>query len=291
MWNNINLLVTYCKVVELGSFTKAADFLHQPKSRISRSITSLENAMNLHLINRTTRSFSLTDDGKQLYDRISPLLSEMSSELNRIESKSDEISGSLKISAPEDIGQYLLVDLLSEYQKVFPKVSVQLHLSNHYVDFTTENIDVAFRVGNLKDSSLIHKKLAKVQLIFVAATSYINQFGSPKNIEDLEKHKVIYFMNKNKLEPSKLFGKSSEAKFASSSFAYIYKAIRQGHGVGLVPEFFCTEDLRAGNLQRILTQVTVPHSTLQIVYPQSKNVPMKTKSFIDFAAKKIKFPS
>lgn len=286
--NNIKWLYTFCKVAELGSFSKAAEYLHQPKSRVSRSISKLEESLKTQLIIRTTRRFSLTESGTHLYERINPILNNLNNEIVRIESNSELVSGTLNISAPEDIGQFLLPEIVYGYRAIYPNVGINLHLSNDYIDFSKKNIDLAFRIGNLKDSSLVQTKLAKIKLVFVGSTKYFEKNGIPKDKDDLLNHKMIFFSSNGKIETFNTIKKVPSNAFSCSSFPLIYKLICQDYGIGIVPEIFCKENESKGIVQRVLTTITTPPSNLQIVYPQNKNLAKKVRTFLDYTKEKIK---
>ena len=179
---DLNLLKTFSKVAELGSFTKAAEILKQPKSRVSRSITRLENKLNVQLLNRTTRVTSLTSSGKKLFSKLSTLIYKIEDELTGITNQNKQMSGKIKITTSQDVSQKFLTKIILEYRKLHPHVVFETIITNEFLDLNKENIDIAFRAGNLKDSSLIQKKFIKTKFILVCSKEYLIKHNQPKKI-------------------------------------------------------------------------------------------------------------
>ncbi len=283
--NNLNLLSTYCKVVELGSFSKAAIFLQQPKSRVSRAISRLEDSLNTHLIKRTTRQFSLTESGVRLFERIQPLIRELENELARIESsaRSDEISGTLTISAPEDFGQFILGDMIKAFRIIHPNLGIKVHLTNEFLDFAKHNIDLAIRFVRLTDSPLVQAKFGEVKMILVASTKYLQKFGTPKKVEDLAEHKLIFFLTNNGTITLGAIKAPLPNSISCNSFPMLFNMVKSDQGIGLVPDFLCKEELKGGEVQRVLVSHEPSATSFHIVYPQSKALPKRVREFIDFA--------
>ncbi|MCO4793486.1 MAG: LysR family transcriptional regulator [Bacteriovoracaceae bacterium] len=281
---NLNLLKTFIKVAELGSFTKAAKLLNQPKSRVSRTITRLEEDLRVELIKRSTRSISLTEAGLNLFQETRCLIADLESKIETITSEGEDITGVLSIAAPIDIGESFLSPLLNEFKQVHPNISFRIFLSDSYTDLTAYNIDVAIRVGNLKDSSLIQKKLVSSQLILAASSDYLHKMGTPKSLKDLKNHNVISFFNENQTDPlSEIYKKYSvEPVYRVNSFPLIKDLISESSGIGIIPNTICKREFSSGKFIHILKQWAHEKSTIQLVYPPTKNIPPKTRAFVDF---------
>ena len=190
-----NLLKTFFNVIQTGSFTKAAVFLNQPKSRVSRAISRLENQLGVELIRRTTRRISATSIGKEFYQNISPILNTLNKELIKVSNYQKEMTGMLRITAPQDIAQTLLAKIISSFITKYPNIQIQSLITNDLLDLTKENIDLSFRAGKLKDSNLIQKKLMNVNFIFVSSKNYIEKNGYPIRLSELNKFKFLSFKN------------------------------------------------------------------------------------------------
>jgi len=282
---NLNLLKTFSKVAELGSFTKASKVLNQPKSRVSRAISRLEAEVGVQLLRRTTRQTSLTSSGQDFFKKIHPLLIELNTEVDRISSLENEISGILRITAPEDMGQTIVAEVITVYTNLYPKVQVQAIITNEFLDLTKENIDVAFRAGKLADSNLMQRKLRDVCLIMIASKSYLQTYGKPIKISDLEKHKFLSFKNSDRFVISNKLVKNDIIKpvLRSDSFSMLLNMALNDMGITICPDYYCNSYLEKGDLVRVLPNWVGQKSGIHLVYPPSKNQSLKIKKFIEVA--------
>ena len=280
-----NLLKTYSKVAELGSFTKAALELKQPKSRVSRAISRLEAELGVQLLRRTTRQTSLTTDGQQFFQKIKPLLNQLKEEINYLSSHQNEVTGVLRITAPEDMGETLVTEMISQFSKLYPKVEVQIIITNEFLDLTKQNIDLAFRVGKLNDSNLIQKKLANVQLILVASPQYLKNNGEPKELKNLEEHRFLSFkdFDKRVLVGKLPKGINLKPSLRSDSFSILLRTALCGGGITALPDFYCKKFIKNGELVKLFPKWNPDKDTIHMLYPPTKNLPLKVRKFIDIA--------
>ncbi|MBC76351.1 MAG: hypothetical protein CME64_10085 [Halobacteriovoraceae bacterium] len=285
---NFNLLKTFIKVAEFGSFTKAAHQLKQPKSRVSRSISRLEEELKAELIKRNTRSISLTDKGKTLYQETQSLIHELERAVESIADEGQEVSGTLSISAPIDFGEDVLPNLIGEFTQNNPQVDFRVLLSDSFVDLTANNIDVALRAGKLKDSSLKQKKITDTQFILVASANYLDLMGTPNSWCDIKRHKVLSYWNEIKLDPLdqmyQQYGFSPSVR--ANSFPMLKKLAIESKGIALLPNTMCLKEIKTGALVRVLPGWGHEKAPLQVVFSASKNLPKKTRAFIDFIGSK-----
>lgn len=285
---NYNLLKVFIKVAEFKSFTKAATQLNQPKSRVSRSIARLEDDLKIQLIKRSTRSISLTEAGLKLYQQTHQIFHQLEKRIEKITDGQFVVSGTLSISAPLDFGESILPNLLDEFAKIHPDVTFKVLLSDSYVDLTALDIDVALRVGKLKDSSLKQKKLTDTQLILVASKDYLSINSTPTSWKEIQKHKLLSFYNENHQDPLKKICQTHNIAPAISinSFPMIKQLVLDSKGIGLLPNTLCYKELRNAELVRVLPQWGHQKSPLQVVFSSSKNLPRKTRAFLDFLTEK-----
>tara|TARA_B100001248_G_scaffold262731_2_gene261836 strand:- start:6082 stop:6957 length:876 start_codon:yes stop_codon:yes gene_type:complete len=285
----LNLLKTFIKVADLGSLTKAAQQLHQPKSRVSRSLARLEEDLGFTLMNRTTRSLSLTEEGRRLYQQTHTLLNDLESRLDNFSKTEEEPSGTLSISAPTDFAQNFLPSLLCLFSESYPHLQYRIHLSDDYVDLAAYDIDVAFRAGNLKDSSLKQKKISISQLILVASKDYLNIRGRPDAVAKLKQHAVFSYYNENTLDPLMDIYKRYQLQptLRSNSFPLLKAMALEGKGIAILPDITCRKELREKTLEQVLPTWHARKGHLQLVYSAQKKLPPKLRCFIDFVAKNI----
>lgn len=283
---DLNLIKTFIKVAQLGSFTKAAQTLDQPKSRVSRAISKLEDEMMVQLVRRTTRQSALTHEGEKFYAATKDLIQELDYQVSNAASNEEVLQGDIMISAPEDMSTCLLPKLINEFQKLYPKVHMRVQITNQYVDLIKENIDIAFRIGKLKDSNLIQKKLRDVRLIMVASPDYLKFRERPKVLNDLKNHNFIPFH----LYASKDEFKALDIKYnlISDSFQLSLSMALHSYGVTMLPDFFAQKYIDEGKLIHTLDIWQGDRSQMQIIYSPTKKIPLHIREFIDFASLMLK---
>lgn len=284
---NLNLLKSFVKIAELGSLTKAAESLNQPKSRVSRNLAGLEKALGVDLVRRTTRQTSLTASGEEFFQKIAPLLGQIENEILSLADSKDIVQGKLRITAPEDMGETIVSQVLKKYSIKYPLVEVEILITNEYLDLVKENIDIAFRAGKLKDSNLIQRKLTDVDLVFVASKNYLQTFGRPKSLEDFQFHKVMLFSPLVKeLKRNKDFKTILLKPYISSdSFFFLRNLALANKGITILPDFFAKKFIQSGEMERVVEDFSARSSTVQLVYPPTKNLPSRTREFIRLTTK------
>lgn len=276
-----NLLKVFSKVAELGSFTKAAKVLNQPKSRVSRAIARLENELDVQLIRRTTRKTSLTSSGEELYQNISPLLSGISNELIKVSNQQQEMSGEIRITASQDIGQTIVAKIISTYKEKYPHVHIHALITNEYLDLTKENIDIAFRAGKLVDSSLIQKKIIGASFVVVCTRKYLENYGTPSCLEDLHNHKFLSFKGiEREFFPK---GLKLNPSITTDSIPMLLNMALNNDGITILPDFFCKEQIDDKKLVRLFPKWKSRTGNIQILYPPSKSISKRVKAFVEIA--------
>lgn len=289
---DLNQIRTFVRLVKTGSFTKTAQLMHQPKSRISRKLAALEKDLGVQLIYRTTRQFQLTETGRQFYERAQGLIEGLENLSNEVSEATAEVSGLIKVTAPDDMGVKNLPPLLDEFSKIYPLVFFELQLSQAYIDLVKESVDVAIRVGTLKDSSLRARKVGSVKNIFVATPGFLERYRSWEEVSQLS-HLPFVGMSGRGIEVVR----SSDSKKIDIKPNYVFRANNPGalvefallgKGLAFVPEFLCVDHLRSGRLIHVHKNLRGPEVPINIVTPDQKEVPLKIKKFTEFIAKRLK---
>jgi LysR family transcriptional regulator for bpeEF and oprC len=291
---DLNRMQIFRQVVSVGSFSKAAAILHQPKSRISRNISALERELGVQLIYRTTRQFRLTEAGKSLYSRALSPLNELSHLLENISSTSDELSGTLRVTAPEDVGVVLMGDVCRAFVEIYPRVHIDLQLTTQLLDLVRDSIDVAIRIGKLKDSSLMQKKFGKVRMGIFLSPNLRAQSGVLKAVEDLTRLPYLAFTHgpsgraKVKLTDGKAHKSlRMTAVFSANNLLVLRAMAVQGLGVAILPEFLVGEELRRGHLIPLFPEWSTEEVPIQAVIPQQKEPLPRVKRFVEFTTTQL----
>jgi LysR family transcriptional regulator for bpeEF and oprC len=291
---DLNRIELFREVVLAGSFSRAATRLRMPKSRVSRHIASLESALGVPLIYRTTRQFRLTQAGTELFQKTAPLLSELNTTLEALRTGAEEVAGLIRVTVPEDIGVELLGPLCREFLALYPKVELAVHASNQLVDLVREQIDVAVRIGPARDSTMTRKLIGHVRLIFVAAPELLSRFGPATTLAQLEKLPFLSFsplgQNRITLDVSNTKEKRKlrlRASFGSNNFFVLRSMARAGTGFAPLPAFLARDDLRQGTLVQLAGEWQLESSPVQILLPKQRATPPKIRAFVEFLAERL----
>jgi DNA-binding transcriptional LysR family regulator len=252
---------------------------------VSRAIATLEQDLDCQLLRRTTRQTKLTAVGEEFYKNISPLLLRLNEEIEEVSHSSSELSGNIKITAPEDMAQTILAEMISKYVDKFPNMEVKSVITNDFLDLTKEDIDLALRVGKLEDSSLIQRKLAEVGLILVASQKYLDKYGHPNTFKELKNHQFLTFRNFS----LDAFNNGSIEGFktiaTSDSFSMLLNLTLNNDGISILPDYYCKKFLDDGSLIQVLPQWSGKKSSIHLVYAPTKKLPLKVREFINIAKK------
>ncbi|MBL8741263.1 MAG: LysR family transcriptional regulator [Myxococcales bacterium] len=283
-------------VIDSGSFTKAASRVGLPKSALSRRVTRLEQSLGVRLLQRTTRSLSLTEAGAEYHRRATLALGQLSEASDVAVEANQEPAGLIRVTGPVDVGTSFLAPALVEFVKLYPKVCIEVDLTPRFVDLVAEGFDLAVRAGKMRDSSLVARMLGKSRGLLVASPDYIAQRGHPKDVADLVNHECILFRPVNGAQTWVLEGPEGEVRvtvrgaLAGSDFPFIRSAALAGAGIALVPLGAIYEDLMAGRLVGVLVPYEGLSGAIHLVYPSARYLPLRVAKLRDFLLERLKMP-
>lgn len=286
---DLNRLQIFRAIALNGSISKAATQLAQPKSRISRQLAALEKELGSQLIYRTTRQFQLTPAGQELFHRAVPLLNELEGAIEFVTTGTDEVSGRLRVSVPDDIGTELMGAISHSFLAMYPKVMLEVHVSNSRVDLVRENFDLALRIGKMKDSSLIQKKIGNVNLVPYLSSELKAKVGSLNSPNDLSKIPYVAFSPDLVSQRKSLrLSNGKEVRtvdlkcaFVSNSFFVNREMAIKGIGFTILPPFLAKEAVSRGQLIPAFRDWVLEGSPVHTVFPNQKEIPPRTRKFID----------
>ncbi|HAQ36755.1 MAG: LysR family transcriptional regulator [Maricaulis sp.] len=288
--DRIDALRLFAAVAELGSFTKAAAREDMTPGAASKQITALEGRMQARLLERTTRSVRLTDAGSALLERIRPWLAEYESLESGLADDNSAPAGLLRISAPVDFGARRLMGPIAEFMAKWPGVEVRMSLADRMVDLVDEGFDLAVRIGQLSDSTLIAKRLAGACMTVVASPAYLKMAGTPSGPDELARHDCI--VDRNKPAPQQwIFTKGNEraevrigGRLTLNGATAAIEAAAHGAGIACSPMWAALEALETGRVVRILPDWEPEHRDLWAVYPSSRYLARRVRLFVDHLA-------
>ena len=285
---NLNLVATFYAVVKNNSFSQAADELILSKSVVSKQIRQLENELQCTLIQRTTRTLSLTEHGQYLYERYSKILYDIKEAHDVIDQRNDTLSGSFRIRLPIVLEHDLsLMQKISSFVQTYANVELEVIYGYTLDDLVSEGIDLAFHIGNMPDSSFRCRKIKDIGTKVVASKSYLDKSGKPNIPSDLKQHRCINYrscLTKDKWR----FNFSDESyefvdlnsTVRSDSEAMLVEMAKNGVGVACALDFLVNDYIEQEKLENLLTDYTWA-TELYIVYPSRVIASHKVRTFID----------
>lgn len=292
---HLDEIAVFVHVVKAGSFTAAARQRGVPKSTLSRAVTRLEEVMRARLLRRSSRTLALTDAGRAFYDRAAPHIAGIADAAESSLAREEQPHGLLRVTAPVDVGESFLADLLVRFLARYPLIRVEVDLSSRRVNLLEEGVDVALRAaGKLDDAGLVAKKLGATAAQLFASPAYLARRGAPTTPEELTEHDCVLFRPEDGQNEWLLEGPSGpttvvvKGRIGGGDFAFLRAAVRTGAGIGVLPAFTAARDLAEGHLVRVLPGWSRAAGTLYLVYPLSPHLPRKVVVFRDFVIEHAK---
>jgi DNA-binding transcriptional LysR family regulator len=288
--DTLELFRTYRAVVAHGSFSKAAERLGMSKGNASKYVAALEDRMGVRLLNRSTRSVSLTDAGALLIERLEPLLDFADMTREALQERAAQPSGRLRVSSVAFLSGSVLTDALGSFAQAHPKVHLSVEFTNRRVDLVEEAVDLAIRAGPLRDSELIVRKLVPLTMAVAASPAYWAAHGSPRHPNELSAHRCLMYASENSARSDhqrwmfQTAGKSFEVPvsgpFDSNDGRPLAKWAMQGLGVICVPRPIILEELAAGQLEAVLDDFAPSDFWLVAAYAQRRHNSAALKALV-----------
>lgn len=293
---DLNDMMIFVRVAEEQSFTKAALGLGIPKSTVSRRVTQLESELGVRLLQRTTRKLSLTDVGAAYAERCAAIRADVEEANLAVASVVEVPRGTLRVTAPVEIGRRHLAPLLSEYGTRYPEVEIDLYLADRVVDLVGDGFDVGIRVGALQDSSLIARHLGPTQQLLCASPRYLERYGVPAIPDDLARHHIVVFAGRIGGSVWRLIGPDGEIsvsvhpRILANDFSVVMQLVTSDHGIARMPSWVASEAIRRGELLRVLEAYSPPQVGVYAVYPTRRHLSAKVKTFLDLVIERFSPP-
>lgn len=278
----------FVSVIETGSFTKAAQALQLHRPAVSKTIQLLEQQLGGRLLNRTTRQLSLTPEGEAFFERCQSILTEVDGTMASFGNQPARLTGRLRVDMPVSLAKLLIIPSLMDFQSQYPGIELTIGVSDKPIDMLLEGVDCVVRMGTLEDSSLIASGIGHMRMVTCAAPSYLERYGTPRSLADLEQHQAVnYFSGSNPRPVEWLFqvGEQTQAMRLKSGIrvndteAFIAAALA-GFGLQQAVEITVQEHLRDGSLVRVLEDFPVPAKRVSILYPHRDLLPPKVEAFV-----------
>lgn len=291
--DQIQAMRIFVRVVEAGTFTRAADSLSLPKATVTKHVQALEERLRVKLLNRTTRRVTVTPDGAAYYDRTVRLLTDLDDIEASMTNARANPRGRLRIDVGTSVAQLLLIPHLADFHARYPDIQLDLGVSDRIVDLIGDNVDCVIRGGELSDQSLVARRIGNLEFITVASPDYLARKGTPAHpLEIEEQHtSLIYFSPHSGRHYPLEFRQGSESIDIAGPYqlsvneanAYV-TSLTAGLGIGQITSFQAERHLQSGALVQILPGWTQPLLPVYVVYPPNRHLSAKVRAFVDWAA-------
>ncbi len=289
--DRLRLIETFVRVVQAGSFSAVAREERTTQSAISKQVQALEAQVGASLLLRSTRSHSLTEAGQRYYERCLQALDTLEEARLEVRRAEHDISGVLRVAAPVAFGRLHIVPRLPAFYARHPRIQLNLQLDDGFIDLVAAGVDVAFRVGELKDSRLIARRIGTAHRMVLASPAYLARHGEPHTPEDLRQHNCIVYTglaNLNEWTFADAQGQAQSVRvdgnFQSNSSEAIRQAVCEGIGVAYSPLWVYGDDIRAGRVRPVLTDFLATPLPLNVVFQPARRPSLKVKMAVDFFA-------
>lgn len=286
--DKLSVMHAFRRIVERGSFARAAEDLGVSPALLSREIKLLEESLGTSLLTRTTRSMSLTDAGRIYYDEASDILNSVSHIENRIREGAGTVRGHLKVNASSSFGQTVIAPFLPKFLSTYPDLKLTLSLDDRVVDMVEGGFDVSIRIrSTMPDSALVARKIGVMRQRIYAAPAYLEQSGTPSQPEEIVHHRVVGFLLADHLTSWKLHGPSGRTTIdvdppirVGNSLA-LRDLLIAGQGIGTLPDFVSNEPVSRGELVRVLPEYELPAPEIFAVTSSRLGMDAKVTAFLD----------
>ncbi len=285
--DRIDAMQAFVAVADLQGFAPAARKLGLSPSGVTRLIAALEQRLGARLLQRTTRSVTLTDIGTRYLERARRILADVEEAEGSAQDERTRPSGRLVVSAPVGFGRLHVSPVMSAYLKRYPEVSAELRLADRMVNLVEDGIDLAVRIGHLADSSLVARHVGEMRRIVVGSSDYLKQRGEPNTPEAIASHETIQFgaMTASPdwrfVEDGREIRVTCSPRFTTNSADAAIQYAEQGGGLTRVLAYQAADAIKGGRLRVMLAQFEQPPLPIHIVYPTSRLLSAKVRTFID----------
>lgn len=292
--DRLEQLSAFVEVARRQSFAHAARQLERHVSAVSRAVAALEGRLGVRLLQRTTRRVALSEAGRDYFKRCEALLAEFDGADAEVRDRGASLRGTLRVSAATGSGKTLIAPIVPEFLTAHPRLTLDLQLSNRYVDLVEEGYDLALRVGALADSRLVVRSLAPSRRILVASPAYLESRGAPRTPRELCVHACLVLDIGAYPQRWELVRGRARASLEvggplrSNNALALLGACQGGLGIAQLPEFVVAADLRRERLRRVLPGWASAEAAIYAVYPSARFIPAKVRAFVDFLAARLK---
>ncbi len=288
--DRLTSMKVFAAVVRLGSFAAAAEELDISNAMCSKFIRNLEESLGARLLNRTTRQHSLTEVGSAYHKKIIDILTEVEEAEQCVSDLQNNPAGILRIMSPPSFGSFHIARAIKDYKKQYPDVAIELNLSDDFENLVDKGMDLAFKIGELEDTSAVALKLSSSRLIVCASPEYLEESGTPQSPDDLDEHVCLGMMNHQVFSPDWTFNINGKEKIIDINSNYLKSNIADSlrvaaiNGSGLIqlPSYMIGLDIQSGKLKPVLEKFEPKPTPINLIYAHRKHMSVKIRSFVEY---------
>lgn len=288
--DRLTSMKVFAAVTRLGSFAAAAEELDISNTMCSKFIRDLENTLGARLLNRTTRQLSLTEVGRAYHKKVITILTEIEEAEQCVSDLQNEPVGTLRIMAPPSFGSFHIARAIKDYKKQYPNVAIELILSDDFENLVDRGIDLAFRIGELGDSSVVALKISSSRLIVCASPEYLKENGSPETPDCLDEHVCLGMCHNLVFSSDWIFNLDGDEKRIQIKSNYLKSNIADplrvaainGSGLAQLPSYMIGLDIQSGRLKPVLENYEPAPLAINLIYAHRKHMSVKNRSFVEF---------
>jgi DNA-binding transcriptional LysR family regulator len=286
--DTLTAMKVFCSVVENDSLAGASRTLNVSPSVVSKQLSGLEDRLGVRLLNRTTRRVSLTEVGSAYYERCKRILADVDEAEIAVSQAHSAPRGLLKVTAPTTFAHRHVAPHQPEFLDRYPEVEVQLLVNDRVVDLVDEGIDLAIRIAQLKDSSLIARKLAVNHRMIVASPDYVKKWGKPETPDQLSDHSLITYAPGNPINDWHFMVDNQQkilrarGTLAMNNGDSVLQTVLAGGGLAMLAAFMAGEHVKTGKLVTLLDEYVREDVPIYAVYPSGRHLSPKVRAFVDF---------
>jgi DNA-binding transcriptional LysR family regulator len=289
-------IIAFMAVVDAGSFAAGGQALGLSRSAAGKTIGRLEDRLGVRLLNRTTRTLSLTDEGRIFYARGAGIVAAVDDAEASVAQRTGTPRGLLRLTVPDAFGRLVILPLLRQYLETWPDVQAEVSFTDRVADIVEEGFDLAVRIGGAgSDTRLVSRVVARYRALLCVAPSYIAARGKPRQADDLAGHDCLVFSSRGRRHPWRFRGEDGgwaraqgRTRLRLDSGEALRDAAVAGLGIALLPDFLAAPDLAAGRLRQVLPGLALEEVRIVVLYPSRRLLEPRVRRFIDLLAEALR---
>jgi len=275
----------FIAVIEAGQVTRAAETLNLSKSAVSHALTDLEKYLDLQLIIRNNRSWQVTDAGSDYYEQCKKIIATVDKMEDKARRDNQRLSGLIRISAPDTFGSYILSPVIAKFMDMHPDIIIDMNLTERFVDLIEERVDLAFRIGQIKDNNLVAHNIGETKMVICASPDYLDKYGTPKSHHDLKNHKCLLYSRNPKwrlYKKNRLYKFTPKSPLITNNGETVREFCIGGQGIAFIPMILADFPISKNRLVETLTDYKGETLPINVIQVRGNRASRRVTQLLDF---------